>query len=82
MTIQRSKINPRFHERQETAMLDQIFAIKCEELTNDELNAISGGKAGEITTEKPGISASMVFGDQKLTVFASADCHGLIWSPR
>ena len=63
-------------------MLDQIFTIKSQELTDGELDAIFGGKAGEITTEKPGISASMVFGDQKLTVFASADCHGLIWSPR
>ena len=51
-------------------------------LTDEELNTISGGKGGTIETDKPGIAASMVFGNQKLTVFASADVHGLVWSPK
>jgi hypothetical protein len=51
-------------------------------LTEAELNAITGGKGGTIETDKPGIATSMLFGDQKLTVFASADVHGLVWSPR
>ena len=50
-------------------------------LTDEELNAITGGKVvGAIETEKPGISTSMRFGDQKITVFASADLHGLVWT--
>jgi hypothetical protein len=51
-------------------------------LTDVELNAITGGKGGFVVTDKPGITASMTFGDQKLTVFASADVHGLVWSPK
>jgi hypothetical protein len=51
-------------------------------LTDAELNAITGGKGGSIETDKPGIATSMVFGNQKLTVFASADVHGLVWSPK
>jgi hypothetical protein len=51
-------------------------------LTDAELNAITGGKGGTIETDKPGIATSMVFGNQKLTVFASADIHGLVWSPK
>jgi hypothetical protein len=51
-------------------------------LTDVELNAITGDKGGFVVTDKPGITASMTFGDQKLTVFASADVHGLVWSPK
>ena len=51
-------------------------------MTDVELNAITGGEGGYVVTDKPGITANMTFGDQKLTVFASADVHGLVWSPR
>jgi hypothetical protein len=53
-------------------------------LTDDELRAasVSGGRGGYIHTDKPGIETSMIFGDQKLTVFASSECHGLVWSPK
>jgi len=52
------------------------------ELNDDELATVSGGRGGTVETDKPGISTSMIFGDQKITVFASSECHGLVWSPK
>ena len=73
-------IMERKNEKNEKRNTMSLVAVR--ELKDGELAMASGGRGGSVSTDKPGYTTSMIFGDQKLTVFASSECHGLVWSPK
>ncbi|HTP51718.1 MAG TPA: hypothetical protein VMK42_13570 [Anaeromyxobacteraceae bacterium] len=59
-----------------------VVADEVRKLTDREIALASGGRGGTVVLDGPGMETSMIFGDTKITVFASAEVHGLVWSPK
>jgi hypothetical protein len=60
-------------------MLDQISQLTSTELADEALAEVSGGDT-RVFVNRPVVSATIQFGNQELVVWATSQCHGLVWS--
>jgi len=72
----------RKNEKNEKKNTMSVVAAEVRKLTDRELAVVLGGRGGTVVLDGPGMETSMIFGDTKLTVFASSEVHGLVWSPK